>query len=647
MRAGRRAGDCDAAVGARTARRRLSDASVPPRSVLASQSPAPRRPKQRPRSTLAALAKLASHVGRAAARAALAPARSSTRSRRHGLVRLRESSRRARSVRRDETMARGAWPLDAVRGARSRAAHDGAGRGVPTMLDELPRPIVRDRRPAARRHRAAARRSSTCASRRTSSPPAAACSCWCRRSRSRRPLTGCSARGSAIARGDPAQRALGRASGTISGTASAAATSTSSSARARPCSRRSSSSASSSSTRSTTASYKQDELAAVSRTRRRGRARTDGAGARRARIGDAVARVGGERRRPAGTISCGSPQRVLNRPLAAVQVVDMRKEYAAARRGRHVQRAAARQRSTIAWRRREQSRRAAQPARIRDGDLLPAVRRVDGVPALQRRASRFTARRRRVRCHYCNYSARGAAARAAPAAASTSSSRASAPSGSRRISRAAFPGARIARVDRDTIRRRGAIARVLRDVAAGDIDILVGTQMIAKGHDFPAVTLVGVVSADVGLGLADFRAAERTFQLLTQVVGRAGRGDKAGEAIIQTLYPDHYSVRAAAAQDYDAFFAREMEFRKSSHYPPAVPSSTSSSKAGTLDAAMTRRRRSGRPRPRVTRRPRCSARRPPPWRRSRTSSARSSSSKAAAAATCVKASSPPSPPVPT
>ena len=93
-------------------------------------------------------------------------------------------------------------------------------------------------------------------------------------------------------------------------------------------------------------------------------------------------------------------------------------------------------------------------------------------------------------------------------------------------------------------------------MAAGSIDVLVGTQMIAKGHDFPGVTLVGVVSADVGLGLADFRAAERTFQLLTQVAGRAGRGDEHGEAIVQTLYPAHYSIRHACRQDYNAFFER-------------------------------------------------------------------------------------------
>jgi primosomal protein N' (replication factor Y) len=110
--------------------------------------------------------------------------------------------------------------------------------------------------------------------------------------------------------------------------------------------------------------------------------------------------------------------------------------------------------------------------------------------------------------------------------------------------------------------------------------------MIAKGHDFPAVTLVGVVSADVGLGLADFRAGERTFQLLTQVVGRAGRGETAGEAIVQTLYPDHYSIVAAAAQDYDLFMERELEFRRALHYPPTVSLINVIVKGRTLDGAM-------------------------------------------------------------
>lgn len=174
-----------------------------------------------------------------------------------------------------------------------------------------------------------------------------------------------------------------------------------------------------------------------------------------------------------------------------------------------------------------------------------------------------------VRCHYCDYSATRPDVCAACGGAFMDQSG----YGTEQLEhvlREHFPDARIARVDRDTIRRKGAIASVLKQVSSGAIDILVGTQMIAKGHDFPEVTLVGVVSADVGLGLADFRASERTFQLLTQVVGRAGRGDKPGEALVQTIHPDHYSIRAAAAQDYDRFYAQERDFRERMQYPPTV-----------------------------------------------------------------------------
>ena len=149
-----------------------------------------------------------------------------------------------------------------------------------------------------------------------------------------------------------------------------------------------------------------------------------------------------------------------------------------------------------------------------------------------------------------------------------------------------FPAARVARVDRDTIRRRGAITTLLRRFAAREIDVLVGTQMIAKGHDFPQVTLVGVISADVGLGLADFRAAERTFQLLTQVAGRAGRGEIAGQAIVQTIHPDHYSIRHACRQDYRGFYEAEIGYRKSMRYPPVMGMINAVVKAPTLQAAL-------------------------------------------------------------
>jgi primosomal protein N' (replication factor Y) len=136
--------------------------------------------------------------------------------------------------------------------------------------------------------------------------------------------------------------------------------------------------------------------------------------------------------------------------------------------------------------------------------------------------------------------------------------------------KAALPTARIDRLDRDRAGRRGAVASILAAFEAGETDVLVGTQMIAKGHDFPRVTLVGVIDADVGLGLPDFRAAERTFQLLTQVAGRAGRADLPGEVILQSHLPDHYAVERACAQDYLAFFEREMEFRRTMGYSPAA-----------------------------------------------------------------------------
>jgi primosomal protein N' (replication factor Y) len=135
---------------------------------------------------------------------------------------------------------------------------------------------------------------------------------------------------------------------------------------------------------------------------------------------------------------------------------------------------------------------------------------------------------------------------------------------------AALPRARVARLDSDSAARRGEVARTLAAFRAGELDVLVGTQLIAKGHDFPRVTLVGVVDADVGLGLPDFRAAERTFQLLTQVAGRAGRAELPGEVILQSHLPDHYALRLACAQDYEAFYAREMEFRSTMGYPPAL-----------------------------------------------------------------------------
>lgn len=192
---------------------------------------------------------------------------------------------------------------------------------------------------------------------------------------------------------------------------------------------------------------------------------------------------------------------------------------------------------------------------------------------------------RRARCHYCNH-ATGIPTKCAECSGEFLEQMGF---GTERIEaeiRTRFPGARVSRVDRDTVRRKGAITGMLSRFASGEVDILVGTQMIAKGHDFPRVTLVGVISADVGLGMADFRAGERTFQLLTQVAGRSGRGELRGEAFVQTIHPTHYSIRHACRQDYAGFFADEIAFRKEMKYPPAVAMINAVVKAATREGAM-------------------------------------------------------------
>ena len=131
-----------------------------------------------------------------------------------------------------------------------------------------------------------------------------------------------------------------------------------------------------------------------------------------------------------------------------------------------------------------------------------------------------------------------------------------------------FPKARVGRMDRDTVRTRGDMERLLGRLHSGEVNLLVGTQMIAKGHDIHGVTLVGVIGADFALGLPDFRAAERVFQLLTQVSGRAGRGELPGRVLVQSYHPDHYAIQFAQRHDYPGFVAREMQYRRWMHYPP-------------------------------------------------------------------------------
>ncbi|MFA7468345.1 MAG: primosomal protein N', partial [Desulfotomaculaceae bacterium] len=173
----------------------------------------------------------------------------------------------------------------------------------------------------------------------------------------------------------------------------------------------------------------------------------------------------------------------------------------------------------------------------------------------------------RLRCHYCNYTT--TAPTACPLCSSEYISYLGA--GTQRVEREisqVFPQARVLRMDSDTTSRKGAHRRILKQVTQGNADILVGTQMVAKGHNLPGVTLVGVVNADSTLHMSDFRASERTFQLLTQVAGRAGRGIQPGEVIIQTYSPDHYSIKAAQKQDYLHFLREELRVRSSLFYPP-------------------------------------------------------------------------------
>lgn len=125
-------------------------------------------------------------------------------------------------------------------------------------------------------------------------------------------------------------------------------------------------------------------------------------------------------------------------------------------------------------------------------------------------------------------------------------------------------------MDADTTRRKDGYEKILSSFAAGEADVLVGTQMIVKGHDFPGVTLMGILAADMSLNAGDYRAGERTFQLITQAAGRAGRGERPGEVVIQTYQPEHYSIQHAAAQDYDGFYEEEILYRRLLAYPPAA-----------------------------------------------------------------------------
>ena len=259
------------------------------------------------------------------------------------------------------------------------------------------------------------------------------------------------------------------------------------------------------------------------------------------------------------------PGRIEERPLPAVELIDMREEFLETRKQATFSRKLL----------------AAIGERLENGEqtiILLNRRGFSSFVACRSCGERvecincsltltYHKRDRRLLCHYCGYAERVPSG--CPKCASEHIYFLGL--GSERVEEElhqAFPTARIARLDRDTVKGKRQYETILQDFREGNYDILVGTQMIAKGHDIPNVTLVGVVSADVGLGMPDFRASERTFQLLTQVAGRAGRGSVPGIVLIQTINPGHYAIRMAAAQDYQAFYEKELAFRRMMHYPP-------------------------------------------------------------------------------
>jgi primosomal protein N' (replication factor Y) len=170
-------------------------------------------------------------------------------------------------------------------------------------------------------------------------------------------------------------------------------------------------------------------------------------------------------------------------------------------------------------------------------------------------------------CHYCDYSQRGA--ERCPQCFSTRLQLFGI--GTQRLEeeiKKKFPRVAVGRMDRDTMTRSSAYQKILSQVRRGEVNLLIGTQMITKGHDLPRVTLVGVLAADLSLNIPDFRAGERTCQLLTQVAGRSGRGSLPGKVIIQTFNPQHYSIQTAKGQAFVPFYEQELNFRKETGYPP-------------------------------------------------------------------------------
>ena len=261
------------------------------------------------------------------------------------------------------------------------------------------------------------------------------------------------------------------------------------------------------------------------------------------------------------------PRRVAGRPLPAVEIVDLAKERAKNPRGRKlilsaplraaIQQALDQGGQTILF-----LNRRGFSTRIFCFQCGHAERCDDCDVALVYHAAEY-----QLRCHYCDL------VRAVPETCSGCGDPETAllGVGTERLEeevRSVFPSARTMRLDRDVASRRGHTESVLRALKDEEVDIVIGTQMVAKGHDFPGVQLVGVVAADIGLHLPDFRAAERTFQLLTQVAGRAGRADRPGHVVVQTFVPDHYALAPVASHDFEGFYREEIQHREALGYPP-------------------------------------------------------------------------------
>ncbi|MGA9569629.1 MAG: primosomal protein N', partial [Candidatus Acidiferrales bacterium] len=257
--------------------------------------------------------------------------------------------------------------------------------------------------------------------------------------------------------------------------------------------------------------------------------------------------------------------RVANRPLAEVRIVDLREEFRRAHKAAPISESL---RAAVALRLEEKTQ--AMVLINRRGYSWSSLCRSCGAFVQCQNCSialTYHKNRQRLECHYCGYSLRPP--KQCPKCHAEYMYFVG--DGAERVEeylRETFPAAKIARLDRDTVRTKREFQQMLGAFAKGEVDVLVGTQMVAKGHDFQRVTLVGVVAADLALGRPDFRAAERTFQLLTQVAGRAGRGELSGEVLVETHYPEHYAIQHAAKQDYLSFYEKEAHFRRMLHYPP-------------------------------------------------------------------------------